>query len=191
MSITMDHSDFRSTSRAIAFAGVCSSTLSLWAYYRAATDGAYTGFCDVSQYVNCVNLFTSSAWHVAGTPYAVWDLALFTTAGLLASGLPSLNRSALNSFVGTLALVRSGASIAMSTIAVFQLQSICPLQVTSDGLWLVIVFQARRSQLATRHEMKVDVAAQLRDLSSQVGTWLVVILLVLGVAAAMVSGPHP
>jgi uncharacterized membrane protein/protein-disulfide isomerase len=80
------------TTRALLIAccllGLAASAGSAFEHYRMISDPTHTSFCNVSETVNCENVYKSAYGAVAGVPVAVFGTIFFVLATLLAWSLP-------------------------------------------------------------------------------------------------------
>jgi uncharacterized membrane protein/protein-disulfide isomerase len=82
----------KGTTRALLLAfcllGLAASAGSAFEHYRMISDPTHTSFCNVSETVNCENVYKSAYGAVAGVPVAVFGTIFFVLATLLAWSLP-------------------------------------------------------------------------------------------------------
>src|SRR6266404_2259582 len=124
---------------AIALGAALSGTILYIHAQLAATQGAYTSFCNVSARVNCDAVLTSSYGMLLGVPVALWALLTYLALAALVLVRGRLRRDA-RARATFLLFAIAGWSLAfslyMAAMAAFALRTLCLL---CSGLYLVNV----------------------------------------------------
>jgi protein-disulfide isomerase/uncharacterized membrane protein len=102
----------------------------------AASQGAYTSFCDISAEVSCDVVLGSTYAHFLGLPVAGWGALSFLAAGAIALALAGTRGDARLRVAVTLVAVCTGilaVSLYFLAIAVFAIGVACPLCLSIDA----------------------------------------------------------
>ncbi|MFM7142843.1 MAG: thioredoxin domain-containing protein [Alphaproteobacteria bacterium] len=122
--------------------GAALGAVILFIHHRmAASQGAYTSFCDVSAKVSCDVVLGSVYANVLGLPVALWGVLACLAAGALAWAVGrSTGTARLNAALGlaALAAVMLAISLWFLSVSAFVIRVACPLCLSLDAIVLLL-----------------------------------------------------
>ncbi len=122
--------------------GVALAALVLLIHHRqAASQGAYTSFCDISAKVSCDVVLDSSYATLLGIPIAGWGLLSYLVSGAIALALAGARGDARLRVAATLAGVTGamlGVALYFFAVAAFAIGVACPLCLSLDAVHVAL-----------------------------------------------------
>src|SRR5205085_8433650 len=155
---------------ALALAAALSGTILYIHAQLAATQGAYTSFCNVSARVNCDAVLTSSYGMLLGIPIAFWALLTYLALATLVLVRGRLRRDArarATFLLFAIAVWSLAFSLYMAAIAAFALRTLCLL---CSGLYLLNVAIAVLAWRIARLTLRGERLLTTRQLAIGIGT---------------------
>ena len=177
--------------------GLASSGAAANIHYRLLSDPAYLSFCDVSELVNCTQVYSSPYGAVAGIPVAIFGAIWFGFATLLALAGLYARQAVRDNMPGYLF---AGSTLALSTViylgyaSFVVLHLVCVLcvltYVATIGLFLVSGAVSGAASSLSTASLPRRVLSDLRVLVSSPLAVALTVLFLAGAASTLAIFPH-
>jgi uncharacterized membrane protein/protein-disulfide isomerase len=201
------------TTRALLIAcsllGLAASGGSAYVHYRLIADPTYTSFCNVSEAVNCEQVYQSAYGAVGGVPVALFGMMFFVLAALLAWALPVApaavpatkvktgktpdpprHEGSSTGYLFVLSTMALAATLYFAYVSFFVLKTVCPLCVATYVAVIGLFIISGSLGPARLASLPADATRDLRRLVRHPVALTLAILYVAGAASLIAFFPR-
>jgi|RhiMethySRZTD1v2_1073278.scaffolds.fasta_scaffold34374_4 uncharacterized membrane protein/protein-disulfide isomerase len=175
---------------AFAVAGFGLAAASSYVHYRILTDPTYVSPCDISEKLNCTQVYMSRFGSVRGVPVALGGLIWFGLVGLVAAfATPGDKNSPAGGYLFALSTIGLAVILYLAYASFFVLRTGCLLCMGTYVCVIAIFVLSGIQSSMSMSRLPRRLASDLRDVFAQPLTFLVALVYLISAASVVAFFP--